>query len=422
MKDKLLALHQDTLFRNSLYLMLSTGVMAGLGFVFWLINARLFTPSQIGVATTLISAMTLISYSSLLGFNSTFIRFLPTSKNRNSEINTGLLLCLGAAITVSTGYVLIVPHVAPKLGLLTQHWAYALGFIAMAALAALNLLTDSVFIAFRAAKYNLLVDGIIMSSVKLGLPFAFVSLGAYGVFTASGAAAAVATGLSVLLLVLRFNYRPRLKLEKATLRHVFHYSFSNYVANLLNIAPTLVLPLVIINHLGSASAGYYYLAFMVANLLYTVAYAVAQSLFAEGSYAERGLRELLKKSSVILTAIVVPSTLILYFGAHLLLTLYGHDYGTNAVAIMQVLALAAPAVTLYTLTSVLLRITKQAVALIAMNVLYFVAVCGLALPWSHHGLVGIGYAWLTGNVLSGVAGLVLLMYRPKQAATDHSRV
>jgi O-antigen/teichoic acid export membrane protein len=416
MKDKLLALHQDTLFRNSLYLMLSTGVMAALGFVFWLINARLFSPSQIGVATTLISAMTLISYISLLGFNSTFIRFLPTSKNRNSEINTGLLLCLGAAIVVSTAYVLIVPHVAPRLSLLTQHWAYALGFIAMAALAALNLLTDSIFIAFRAAKYNFLVDGILMSSIKLGLPFAFVSLGAYGVFTASGAAAAAATGMSILFLILRFNYRPQLRVERATLRHVFHYSFSNYIANLLNIAPTLVLPLVIINRLGSASAGYYYLAFMVANLLYTVAYAVAQSLFAEGSYAERGLRELLKKSSLILAAIVVPSTLVLYFGAHLLLTLYGRAYGQNAVRIMQVLALAAPAVTVYTMSGVLLRITKQTYSLIVTNVIYFGSIAGLALLWAPKGLVWIGYAWLVGQIVSGGAGFILLVWHRRAVA------
>jgi O-antigen/teichoic acid export membrane protein len=81
-----------SLFQNSIYLMLSTGTIAGFAFLFWVICARLFTRSEIGTATTLISAITVISYASLLGFKDTFVRFLPTSTERNNELNTGLVL------------------------------------------------------------------------------------------------------------------------------------------------------------------------------------------------------------------------------------------------------------------------------------------------------------------------------------------
>ena len=68
------ALKGDHLVQNSFFIMLSTATMGGLGFLFWVLNAHLFNPAQIGIATTLISAAALISYLSLLGFNSTFIR------------------------------------------------------------------------------------------------------------------------------------------------------------------------------------------------------------------------------------------------------------------------------------------------------------------------------------------------------------
>ena len=72
------ALHrqtQDELIRNSLYLTLSTATMAVLGFAFWLLSARLYDPGEIGKATTLISAVALISYLGLFGFNNTCLLY-----------------------------------------------------------------------------------------------------------------------------------------------------------------------------------------------------------------------------------------------------------------------------------------------------------------------------------------------------------
>lgn len=418
MKDKLQQLHSDTLVRNSFYLMLSTGIMAVLGFVFWLISARIFSPEDIGIATTLISAMNLISYIGLLGFNSTLIRTLPTSKNRSTEMNTGLLLSTSAAIFIAGIYILLVPVIAPTLSLVHENPWYALGFILMTAFASVNLLTESIFIAFRAAKYNLFIDGIVMSSIKLALPFGFVGLGAYGLFASSGAAAAVALVLSVFYLIKRFGYRPKLSIDTSTLKGVIKYSFANYLANLLNIAPTLILPLIIINNLGAAAAGYYYLAFMVANLLYTVVYAVSQSLFAEGSYADRALRELMKRSSLVIAGIMIPGAAVIYFGASMLLMVYGSNYAAEAAPLLQVFAIAGPLVAIYTIANVLLRITKQTWAIIIVNIVYMVSIGGLAQLWAGHGLIWIGYAWLVGHILSSITalGFVWLGYRRNSQA------
>jgi O-antigen/teichoic acid export membrane protein len=75
-------LANDSLYRNSIYLMLSTGVMAVFGFFFWIINARLYSAEQVGIGTTLISIITLISSFSLLGLKNSLIKYLPTSDKK----------------------------------------------------------------------------------------------------------------------------------------------------------------------------------------------------------------------------------------------------------------------------------------------------------------------------------------------------
>jgi O-antigen/teichoic acid export membrane protein len=403
----------DHLFRNSIYLMLTTGIMGLFGFFFWIICTHIYTPEQIGVGTTLISAMTFISFMSLLGFNSTFVRVLPTSNNRDKEINTGSILVISAAALMAVGYILIAPRLTPALSVVHDNLWYALGFVAAVALASINSLTDSIFIAYRAAQWNFITDGIVMGGTKLLLPFVFVTLGAYGVFASAGLAASLGMVASILALMVRFNYQPQLKVSGQALRDVFNYSFTNYIANLINIAPTQFLPIIVIDHLGASTAAYFYLAFMMINLLYTVSTSVSQSLFAEGSYNEHDLRNLLKHSVKILAAIMLPSAIILGALGPYVLDLFGKSYSTGGSAVLVLLALAAPAVGAVSIGSTLLRIMRKVKTLIFINMVYAVTTLGLALYWIKGGLVWVAFAWIIGNVVAAALAFLFLYYRKK---------
>jgi O-antigen/teichoic acid export membrane protein len=400
----------DMLFQNSVYLMLSTLVQAGFGFVFWLLNARLFAPEQIGLASALISASTFIAYFSLLGFNSTFIRFLPTSKERNANINTGLVLVLGTSALMAGAYVLLVPGLAPKLNFVNHNLLLAVAFVVLSAFAATNLLTDSVFIAYRSSRYNLLVYTV-QSFVKLVLPVALVAAGAFGIFAATGIAAGVALALSLYFMAKRFDYQPEAEVNSGVVKKVWQFSSGSYVANMLNILPTLVLPLIIVDKLGPAQAGYFYLAFMLANLLYAVSYSVSQALFAEGSYGEVAFKRLLARGAGLLAAIMVPVGVVMAVAGPYVLSIFGKSYSADASQVLVVLALAAPAVAAYVLGCVLLRITKQIVALVMVNLVYAVSVCGLALAWSGRGLTWVAGAWLAGNMITAFLSFALVRYR-----------
>src|SRR6478736_4414991 len=62
---------RDKIVRNSLLLMIASGLMGVFGFVFWLVVARLYSPAQVGAASSLISAVNLIAYLSLVGLDVT---------------------------------------------------------------------------------------------------------------------------------------------------------------------------------------------------------------------------------------------------------------------------------------------------------------------------------------------------------------
>ena len=74
----------DPLFRNAYFLMLSSITSAGSGYLFWLIVARFYSVEEIGLASAIISASSLISIMlSLLGFDISLVRFLPERNDKS---------------------------------------------------------------------------------------------------------------------------------------------------------------------------------------------------------------------------------------------------------------------------------------------------------------------------------------------------
>ena len=408
MKDKARALFSESLFRNSVYLMLTTGTMALFGFVFWLLVAHLYRPAQLGIASILISSMNFITHFSLLGLNSTFLRFLPKSKNRNEQIDTGLIIVAIGAVVAAGLFAFFAPHFAPRLNILHQNVLYTLGFVLLCLGASLNLITDSIFIAYRSAGYNLVIDGFIASSIQLALPILLIGLGAYGIYVAQGSAALVAMIVSIAVLVRKFSYQPSFNINLSILRGIKRYSSASYVASLLAVLPTIILPIIILNKLGAAPAGYYYLAYMMANLLFAIAYAVAQSLFTEGSYGERRLRLLIKRGAIFLAVLMIPASLLLAGLGPFVLDIFGKTYGEHSRQVIMVLAAVGPFVAANALGNVVLSIQKQLKALVCVNLVYAVATCAFALLYAQRGLAWVAGAWLVGYVVSDAAIFILL--------------
>lgn len=386
--------------------------MAGFGFIFWLLVAHLYRPDQVGIASTLISAMNVMAYISLLGVNSTFIRFLPRSKTRNQQINTGLILVILASIIVAAAFAIFAPlYFAPKLNVLHTNLAFGLTFVVLCIGNSVNLVTDSIFIAYRATGYNLLIDGFMGSGSQVILPVVFISLGAFGIYAAQGIAAVVAMIASIYFLTRKFKYVPRFTIDRTVLKEIKRFSLFSYSSSLIEILPTIILPIVILDKLGAAAAGYYYLAMMMANVLFTVAYSISESLFAEGAYDAGKLHALIKRATKFMTIGLLPACVLMGLLGPTLIGIFGRSYSLHARDTIIVLAASGPTVAAFALANVILSITKHLRALVVINVVYTLSLCVLALLWVHKGLAWVAAAWLVSHALGSLVGFGFIGYQ-----------
>ena len=180
----------------------------------------------------------------------------------------------------------------------------------------------------------------------------------------------------------------------------------------MNLLPILVVPLVVLDRLGARAAAYYFVAFQVATLLYSAAYAVEQTLLAEGSHTGVDQRELIRRSLRVLMALCLPACLILVMAARWLLLVFGTGYSQHGTPSLILLAVAAVPLAANNWLWTLLRLSGQLWALVLSSGVYAIAICGLAWSLAPHGLSAVTAAWPIGGLLgAAVAGFFCLLKR-----------
>lgn len=396
-------LASDSLYRNSIYLMLSTAVMAFFGFFFWIINARLFKPEQVGIATTLISVVTLISSFSLLGLNNGIIRYLPTSERKNQKINTAFTLVTLSSALISLIYLIFINIFSPKLLFVRENIIFAILFIIFIVFSSLNTISENVFISYRSSKY-ILIKNTISSFVKLVLPISLISIGAYGIFMSVGIAFIVAFILSLIFLIVKFGYLFRLTISREVVKRMTRFSLGNYVAGFIGGLPALVLPIMILNNLTAKFSAYFYMDLMIASFLYIIPVATSQSLFAEGSNSEKGVGKFLNKSLKLNALLLLPAMMVVYFLGKYILLVFGFEYAKAGTQLLQLLAISGTFIYINSVGAVILNIKHQMKKLIVINIIGALFILGLSHFLISKELLGIGIAWLIGQ------GVISAMY------------
>ncbi len=392
--------------------MLATAVLSVFGFFFWILVARLFSTPQIGVATALISVMSLISYLSLIGFNVAFVRFLPNSPSANAKMNTGMLLVAAAAIVFSLGFVGLVRMLAPELAFI-QNPLLSAAFALFCVTSALNILTEAIFLAGRKTGYTLF-NNTAFSVVKLLLPVFFIPLGALGIFFAAAFSQVAGFVINLYLLTRRFNYRPSFAIDTTIITTVWRYCASNYISSILTLLPPTVLPLLIINHLGAESSAYYYIAMMIANLLYVIPTAMTRALFAEVSHDERTLNVNSKKAILGIGALLLPSIIFLFAAGGLVLSIFGAEFAQGK-ELLWLLSLSGITISINAVLNSLFQIRKDLGAIITMSAASASVTLLLSYALIPLGLAGIGTAWLCGTLTATIVGYVLYRRWPQAA-------
>jgi len=393
--------------------MMASTLASILGFIFWLIVARFYPPSQVGLAGALFAAMSLLSCISLLGIHYSLVRFIPEEKNKAKLMNSGLTLVGICSLLAAVIFLIGLPLWSPDLLFVSSQSSFLIIFILFTIASALLMLQRHVFIAYRRAEFNLYIQAIWLV-LRIVLVVAIVGLGVLGIFSSWGIGVCVALAVGFFFMAkVQPGYRPLPSLSKELLTNIRDFSVVNYLAEIINNVPVYILPLMVLAVLGAEQNSYYYIAATTAGVIFLIPQAVNLSLFAEGSHRPVGIGLNIAKSLKLLAVLLLPVITVLFIFGDKVLLIFGEEYSRQAFELFRLLLLATIPAVFNEIYLVVKMVKLHLKPIIYINALRAVLLLGLTyLLMKNLGLLGVGIGYLSAQcAVTAMLGLLALKRR-----------
>lgn len=391
----------DSLFKNAFFLMLSSISTAGFGFIFWFLAAKFYSASDVGIATGIMSSMTLIVNLSRFGLDYSIIRFFPTH-DKCKVFSTSTVISTLIALIFGLIFISGINSFSPELSFLRSPLYTLFYFISLTS-SSVIFMAGIFFVAIREAEFQLYLNLIVGSRVLFVI--LFISLGAIGIFYAVGASFFIAFLIS-LVLILKSGTDLKLKIDRKFLTDSFNFSAGNFLTGLFMTVPNTLLPIMILNMHLVEQAAYYYIVFGIVSLLFMIPESISTSLFVEGSNGQ-SLKKTVIQSLVIIFLLLTPIALFFYLCGSLILGFIGQDYVAGGLGVFTLMIFASFFVVVNNIYFAIKRIQKDTKEITLLSGIIFVLLIGLAyLLIPVLGIEGIGYAWI---ISYGIGALIIII-------------
>lgn len=272
----------------------SVGLIGGrvasmaLGFLAWLVAARLFAPEDVGLASGAVAAMMLCVQLAMFGIGSALIRLYPGERDRPAELlNNSLTSVLIGSLAMGLAFLLLARGLFSELNLVAAAPALAAIFVAMTVFGSLNVLMDYLSVAQRRG------DQVLVRNVAFGLVTILVPLALFTTFPGAGttlilgawaAAGLVACSIGVLQIRRTMpGYRWRARVDPVRVRRLVRVGFPNWALTMTERGPALLLPVLVTELISPTTNAFWYAAWMMAWVVMIIPISVGQTLFAEAS-------------------------------------------------------------------------------------------------------------------------------------------
>jgi O-antigen/teichoic acid export membrane protein len=388
----------DPLYRNAAFIFGITVINSATGFFFWLFAARLYTPTEVGISSSIISIAQVVGIIAGLGLGIGIVRFLPDSESPGSLITTSVIFTFSASIIVSFIYLRGIRIWTPNLtGSINEHWL-PLGFIFLVIVINLGNLFQWIFIGIRNAGFAL-VQSLIMNFFRLFFLF-ILSKVSWGITLS------VILGWTMALLASIFLFASKSKefhfwplISKKSISDLIPYSFGTYLADIFYLAPAFIAPPLMLEIFSAPYSAFTYIAIMIGNFITSPGISLSKSAFAEASNSTE------KQESIMLQAfsksilITIPISLIVFSFSKIFLGFFGSDYANEAFRLLQFIAIAAPFVVVINSYFYILRVEKRILELLLSSIYIFVTAIGLTGYLANQlGILSYGIGWLVSQI------------------------
>jgi O-antigen/teichoic acid export membrane protein len=385
------------------------------GFFFWIVAARLYPPEVVGLASSAIAAIGLLSLLSTLGLDYGLLRFLPAAGDKARDMNNSAFT-IGGAVPVLTALIYLagLSIWSPALLPVRNNLLYFLAFIVFALVNTLQTFNTQCFIAARQSRFAMIQGWIIAWLRFVPLVLLATSFQKFGIVAAWGLSvvASVIIAITFFQPLAYYGHRPFPAINKEVVGRMLRFSFANYIGNIFWMIPTLVLPIMVVNLLGATQNAYFYIGWAIAGIVFMIPTAISLSLLAEAAHDEDKLIMELKRSLQLIFLLLVPVIICLLLLSRTFLMFFGKAYAENALQLLWILAVAAIPLSLNYVYITIRRVEKKMRSVIWLSA--FIAAATLVSSYfllPVMGIKGAGIGWLASQSAAALFTLPNLWLR-----------
>ena len=317
-----------------------------LGFAYWWVAARQFSPETVGFASAAISAMLLLGNICILGLGTLLIGELPRQRGKEASLIIGALLIVGGlGGGVGVLFAFVAPAISPAFQILRANLGDIALFAIGVALTAITLVLDQALIGLLRGDWQFWRNTL-FAATKLVALFAvgvFLShitgLTIYATWTAGNALSlAVFAGFVVLKGGWSVSsYVP----EWVLLRRLRSAALQHHILNLMLQIPPFALPVLTTIILSARVNAWFSVSYMIAAFVSFLPGALATVLYAISSAQPTLLPHKARLTLGLSLVACLLANVVLLLGARQILDLFGHAYAEQASWSLRILGLVA---------------------------------------------------------------------------------
>jgi len=321
----------------------------GLGFIGWLLAARLFAPTEVGIASALVASMMLLVQFGLLGIGSAVVALLPSHGDAPDHmVDVGATVVVLCVLAVTLAYFALVVTLLSELRIVVSP-LYSLAFLAMTTFGTLNTYYDYVSVALRRGD-QILVRNITFGVVMLAVMAISASLladapGSLLILVAWASAGLVACAIAGVQVALALRRLPAPGWDLSLTKRLVGVGWPNWLLTLTERAPPLAMPVLVVQILGPPMNAFWYAAWMMAWVVLIIPVSIGQTVFAEASRDPASGRESMLHGLRTALLMGVPAALALAVAADVALGLLGAEYAAEGAPALRILVLSVVPVT-----------------------------------------------------------------------------
>ncbi|NHJ25022.1 MAG: hypothetical protein EAX89_10625, partial [Candidatus Lokiarchaeota archaeon] len=369
-KQKLFARFLNPLVLNAFFLMTASIGSAPINFLFWTIMTNVYNEAEIGIATSLITMSVWLALFSRFGLEEGLRRYLPDyNKSKTDLIISSTLIILISSVIISIIGFSILFLISSEYSNLNNQILFMVILLTLVIANDLSSILGATFAGLRVS-FLVFVRTIIVILVKIPICIFLVNLGAIGLILGTSLAIWIVTlclwkfGLPIAIK----DFNPKFHIDLSKISEMSIFALGNYIANLLSIFPRSFLPILVLELLSPEYSAYFYVSWMIGNMILAMPEGIGASFMIEEASATGKKHANQKQAIVLMTILIIPAVLGIFFFGKFLLQLFGGNYAIFGFELLLILAIAAIPASINTFFIFYFRLKHQLKPILIINI------------------------------------------------------